>query len=156
MTGYAEAYVEVLDIIKHMDKTLVSKIPQKMINLLTENSSKEYKVELDYTKSLKEMNLKPKTSAVLTLIFINYLCDPEKREEYINKLNENEKKYQEELNEKYSYDNLFNSKKGIDEENKTQKISKTISSNTEMIEYKEKNIIDKIFEKIKQLFKWKK
>lgn len=153
MTEYAEAYAEVIDIIKHMDKTLVSKIPEKMINLLTENSSKEYKVELDYTKSLKEMNLKPKTSAVLTLIFINYLCDPEMKQDYINKLNENEKKYQEELNKKYSYENLFTSEECVDAEN--EKVSEIVSSNTEMIEYKEKSIFNKIFEKIKQLFNWK-
>lgn len=156
MTGYAEAYAEVIDIMEHMDKTLVSKIPPQMIALLTKNASKKYKVELDYTKSLKEMDLNQKTSAVLTLIFINYLCAPEKKEEYINRLNENEKKYQEELNKKYSYENLFCSKESIEKDFKPEEIPEVDDSNTKMIEYKEKNILDKIFEKIKQLLKWKK
>jgi len=59
-------------------------------------------------------------------------------------LNANEKKYQEELRERYNPDNIFKNKK---EEN-------IIKEETHaLVEYKEKTIIQRIFDKIKNMFK---
>ena len=61
----------------------------------------------------------------------------------------NEKNYQAELREKYNPDNLFKKQK-----NYVQNLeNNTITEETKIVEYKEKNFLQKIFDKIKHLFK---
>ena len=51
---YAEASVEVLDILNHMNENEVSKVSKKFISFLKENASKKYISNLDYSKKLNE------------------------------------------------------------------------------------------------------
>ena len=73
----------------------------------------------------------------------------EEKERINNILKNNEDKYQAELREKYNPDNLFKKQKSeiLNLENNT------ITEETAIIEYKEKNFLKKIFDKIKHLFK---
>ena len=54
--NYAEASVEVLDILKHMNKNDLAKVSRNFIEFLTKNASKEYKCNLDYSKKLTICN----------------------------------------------------------------------------------------------------
>lgn len=86
------------------------------------------------------------------MLYLNYWCiSEEEKQELKNKLNENEKTYQVDLNEKYSYDNIFKEPEKIakTEEESAKEIN---SDNTQMIEYKE-SFIKKIFAKIKSFFR---
>ena len=65
--AYSEAAVEVLDILNHTRKEDVSRIPKKFMEFLENNKSKTYISNLDHSKSIKEMNLKPKTEALLRI-----------------------------------------------------------------------------------------
>ncbi len=60
-------------------------------------------VNLDLELSLKEQNLLKETRIILSLLYRSYLCNAEQRKKL--KIEDNK-----ELNEKYSYKNLF--KKG--------------------------------------------
>ena len=87
---------------------------------------------------------------MIALLHINYWCnDNEEKERINNILKNNEDKYQAELREKYNPDNLFKKQKSeiLNLENNT------ITEETAIIEYKEKNFLKKIFDKIKHLFK---
>ena len=77
--AYSEAAVEVLDILKHTKEEDVNKIPKKFIEFLESNKSKTYISKLDHTKTIKEMDLKPKTHALLGLIYLKYWANEEEK-----------------------------------------------------------------------------
>lgn len=144
--AYSEAAVEVLDILKHTNKEDVNKIPKKFIEFLENNKSETYIADLDHTKTIKEMNLKPKTQALLGLIYLKYWADEEEKRDFKKRARENEIKYQEELRKKYNTDNLFKNKKEviIDENIKQEMSLQTVQKET---------FIQRIITKIKQIFR---
>ena len=91
---YAEASVEVLDILEHMDPNDLVKVSNKFIDFLKENASREYMCNLDYSKKLNEMNLKEETRGLLALMYENYWCPEEEKQDLQKKFYENEQKYQ--------------------------------------------------------------
>ena len=93
--NYREAIVEVLDILEHTNKFDVNKISPKFIEFLKKNRSQTYKSKLNYTKSIKDMNLNPKTQAILGLIYVKFWADKEEKEKFIYKINENERIFRE-------------------------------------------------------------
>ncbi len=106
-----EAYVEVLEILKHMEEKSVKKLPIKLLEIFRKNASKEYSFTLDINKSLKEQKLKEETVNILAMLYINYWYkNEEERKEWLKKFHDNEVKFQEELKEKYSMENLFKKK----------------------------------------------
>lgn len=145
--AYSEAAVEVLDILEHTKKEDVNKIPKKFIEFLENNKSKTYISNLDHTKTIKEMNLKPKTQALLGLIYLKYWANEEEKIEFRKKAQVNEFNYQKELNEKYNPDNLFKNKNAVNIEK-----NETIQQ-TSLVEIKKETIMQKIISKIKEMFK---
>ena len=140
---------EVLDVLNKFDEEDIKKIPKKFIEYLKENSDKNYINHIDYTKPIKELNLHDETMYILDMICLNYWCENElQKKEFLCQLNKNEQKYQEELREKYNPDNLFKNKS-------TEKMQQDILTETAMVEYKEENFIQKLFDKIKRFFKVK-
>lgn len=146
-TPYSEAATEVLAILNNTDKEAVNKIPKKFIEFLKENSSKTYKPNFDKSKTIKELNLKPKTQALLGLIYLKCWANEQQRAEFTKGTLENEKVYQQELTEKYSTDNLFKNRvtSKLENETKAQQIS--------LIKVKENNFIQRIINKIKSIFR---
>ena len=103
-----EAYVEVLEILKHMDKNYVAKIPRDLRKFFERNASKEYKFHIDLSIPLEQHELKEITISILAMLNLNYWCESEEhRQELLKKYHENDLKYQEELRQKYNTDNLF-------------------------------------------------
>ncbi len=145
-TELSEGISETLDILNHMENTYTEKLPKKFREFLEKNKSVDYIPSLDHSKKINEMNLKEKTKDILAIIYMNYWCTPEQKEDYQKVLNENEKRYQEKQKEKYTLDNVFKNKKQSviqDKEDDTQ---------VSMIEHKE-SFISKIVKKIKNIFK---
>ena len=91
---YQEAVSELLDILGNTDEKLVKKIPPELIVFWEQNKSDEYIPELDHNVSLEEMDLKAKTRQLIAMIYVNYLCDPEKKKEIRKILKESEEKEQ--------------------------------------------------------------
>ena len=135
-----EAYTEISKILYCMDEKYVKKIPNKLKEFFKSNSLPNYNFNVDMNKPLSEQNLKRKTLAILAMLNINYWCEDEKhKQDLLNKYNENEKLYLEELREKHTPNNLLKNK-----ETKIETVENTIT----MVEYKES-----IFTKIKNWFK---
>ncbi len=136
-TTYPKAYVEILEIINYMGQEYKKKIPSKLLNFFEGNK------DLNYEYKLESLNLsKPflnETMIILALIEQKYWTTDKEREVLNQALKENEKKYQEDLREKYNPDNLF--------KNKATKVE-TEENSVAMVEYKES-----IFTKIKNWFK---
>ena len=104
---YSQSAAEVLGILEHTKKEYVNKIPKAFIEFLKNNSSKTYKSQLDYTKPISDLKLKPKTEALLGLIYMKYWAEGKDKEKFKKRVRDNENKYQENIRAKYNPDNLF-------------------------------------------------
>ena len=106
--NHKNAYVEILEVLKHMDFEYVEKIPVKLRKFFYDNASKQYKFELDKNIPFEEQKLSETAINILAMLNYNYWCEDEEHKKYLlNKYNQNEIKYQKTLIEKYSQDNLF-------------------------------------------------
>lgn len=104
---YQNALTEVEAILKLMPKDMLDKIPNSFLNFIEKKKSKTYIPNLNMELSLNEQSLLNETRAILSLIYRSYLCNAEeKRKLKIDDSIELAKK-QNELNQKYSYENLF-------------------------------------------------
>ena len=143
---YSEAIVELLEILEYSDDNILEKIPKKLIKFWKRNKSKTYKPNLDHDKSISEMNLKDKTKSILSMIYLNYLCNDEESKKIKSIINHNEEIYQTELVKNYNSQYL----------EKEQNIANIINKNTKstsitIIENKE-SIFKKIINRIKRFF----
>ena len=148
---YGEAAVEVLDILDNTNKSDVDKIPTSFIKFLVDNASEDYKVNLDHSKLISEMNLKEKTKEILGVIYINWWCDKKDKENYMKQIKELEMKRQAEINEKYNPNKIFENKNKIQEYTNETKMDTVQNETVTMIEYKE-SIFKKIWNKILSFF----
>lgn len=136
---FSEVYV----ILNQLDEKSLKKIPEKIFNQIKENA----KVEVDYIDKnipLEEINLMEETREFLAIISYYYFCDEEERQKWDEILNENERKYQEKLKQKYNPDKMFKTKQ--------ENINKEENIELDLVEYKE-NFIVRLINKIKQFFK---
>lgn len=99
-----KAFAEVSSIIKHMDKEMYVKIPKGFIGLIENNKDKEYKVNIDYTKSINEQKLLQDTRVILALMYRDYFCSPDKKQQLITEDKEEIRKAEKILKEKYEID----------------------------------------------------
>jgi len=142
---YQIAATDVLDVIKHLPEDTTNKIPQKLISFFESVSIESYKPEIDYSKGLDKIELKEKSKALLAMVYRNYICSNEERENFDKILFENEQKYQEELRGKYNPDKIF--------ENNAENLVRENSDNVQLVEYKEKwyqKLINKILKFLKK------
>lgn len=136
-----DAYVEVLGILDLLDEEQKNRIPKKLKEFFENNKNQDYQVNIDSNIPLEEQNLLHETVDILAMLKLNYWCTNEKEKEgLLNLLNENEKKYQEELRKKYNPNNLFKDKES----------KRVIYTNEELsiVKYKES-----IFKRIKDWLK---
>lgn len=146
---YANAMAETLHYLKGIRKEDIDKIPKSFMKFLEENASKEYICNFDYHIPLKELNLLDETKGIIGTICLNYWCNTqEQKQAYLKRLNENEIKFQEELREKYSYDNLFKKR----ENEITNVVEQEKTTQMAMVEYKHETFWSRIISKIKKIF----
>ena len=55
---YREAFTEVNEILKYLNKNILDKIPKEIINNIKENMDTSYTLKYDNTKGINEQNLK--------------------------------------------------------------------------------------------------
>lgn len=138
----SEGISEALVILKNIDNVYTEKLPQKFKDFLEQNQSATYIPNIDLSKELKDMKLKKETRNILELMYLNYWSTPEEKKEFMDILNENERKYQEYINEKYNPDNLFKNKKYT-----SKKLEETETEEVALVEYNE-SLFKKIWNKI--------
>ena len=104
---FAEASAEINEILKYMPDEELKKIPSKLRDFFKEVASKDYITNINPDLPLDKQQIKEKTKDIIALIYRNYWCSEEERKELDQKLIENDKKFEEELREKYNPDNIF-------------------------------------------------
>ena len=143
---YREAFSEVEQILNLMPTSLSNKIPTRFKNIISLEKSKEYIPKI--SEPFEECELKEETTIILSVIYRDFLCSKEEKEKLLERDKNKLLEFEQGLREKYNPDNVFKNK-GLSSEN----IQDNISTETALVEYKEKNFIQKLFDKIKHLFR---
>ena len=123
-----EAYSEVLEVLRHMNKIYVDKIPKKLIMFFYDNCSLDYEYRM--TKPIEEENLKEATIDILALLNLNYWSKISNKEELIMRYSINEKDFQNQINLQLEQENEFTK---IDISNTTSNLPATISTPIEVL-----------------------
>ena len=82
---YANAYNEVLEILKFISKEDYNKIPANKIELFKLNSNKEYKFTYSPNKTLDEQNVSKRAKAIIGILFRDYWATEVQRDKIIRK-----------------------------------------------------------------------
>lgn len=127
----AYAYAELLEILSLMEEEYINRIPKKLMNIFETHKASEYSNHINPEVPLEEQNISEKTSALLAMLMLNYWCDSEEQKQSLkNTFEENERKYQEELKEKYNPDNIFkNNNQTINQEATSSTVSEQPANN---------------------------
>lgn len=141
-----DIYSEVYSILLLLGDSYINKIPRKALDIIKNERNMDYNPQYDFSIGTNSQNIKMETKAMIALLRLSYWCTSEEEKiKLSNQFKENEQKYQELLKSKYDPDNLF--------KNKTKFLEDDIKpKSTSIVEYKEKNFIQKLFDKIRHLF----
>lgn len=145
---YLKAFSEVEQIIKLMPESLQKKIPDRFKNIISTEKSQAYIPNIK--ESFEKCNIMEKTKIVLAVIYRDFLCSEEEKKEIKLKDSQKLMEYEEELREKYNTDNIFLNRNTIQYSSEEVKTDQTA-----IVEYKEKKFLQKLFDKIKHIFKRK-
>lgn len=142
---YANAYSEVIEILRYISKSDYDKIPKDMIELFNSSYNKNYVFEYNQKKTLEEQNVSELTRTIIAILFRDYWATEKQREKIINYQSQERIKIEQKKLEKYNPNNLFQNKKMNDSH---------IENTNLPIEMKEKvNIFTHLFNIIKKIFK---
>lgn len=139
-----ESISETLDVLKHLPESIISKIPDKFLNYLKENSDKEYKTNINYSNENWIDTLSEDTIQMISIIYRDYIVDSETRE----KLIEEENAIIEKEKEKYNIDKIFKKKEKVDNQ-----VNSENEGNQSLVIYEELPWYKKFFEKIMKFIK---
>lgn len=140
----AIASAEINEILRYLPEEFVNKIPINLRILLKNMAPKEFKSNVDPTKTLIEQDISDKAKDIIAIFYRNYWCSKEKRLQLDEVLNENEIKYQKILKEKYNSNNMFNNSLETKEKYIEEKPN-------QLIEIKEDNIFKRILNVVKNI-----
>ncbi len=104
---YANAYVEVLEILKYISIEDYNKIPKNEINLFEKNANKDYNFSYNLNQTLDEQNVSKIAKGIIAILFRDYWATESQREQIIIKQNDDRQKIEEEKRIKYNPDNIF-------------------------------------------------
>ena len=141
-----KTFSEMHCLLKCFPKVYIEKIPPKILELISYFSDSRYFIDIDTERTLDEQNISNETKNMLIVFKYNYWSSEGEKQKIIEKLDENEMQYQEELSKKYDIENIFKNKLTKDD---------SVERNVAMVEYKEpifKRIVDKIRSILKVLF----
>ena len=145
-----QAYSEVDEFLGLVTEEEKNQIPKKLRDFFREEKDINYHRNIDPNIPIKEQNLKEETLAIIALLMIQYWYkDESKKQKLLEVLDENERKYQEELREKYNPDNIFKNKNDNNTFDEDIPKNEETSIGMQMVEYKEpifKRIVNKILE----------
>lgn len=147
--NYANAYKEVLVIIKNLIKEDYDKIPKEYIEFLTENCNNDHEFYYDNTKTFEEQEILEDTKYILFGLFEKFGATEEQKEKIKKYKNNYYKKIEEEKRKLYDTENIF--KKDTSIKSEEQFITNEIDNKLMVIP--KENIFQKIINKIKSLFK---
>ena len=152
---YANAYTEVLDILKYISKEDYEKIPKSKIKVFEENSNKNYNFTYDENKTLDEQNVSEITKVIIAILFRDYWATKEQRYIIIKKQQEIRDQKQKELMAKFEQNKKI-SEKDLKKVDVASDLDldidyKSLGANVQLYK-KEEGFFEKLVNKIKGFF----
>lgn len=105
---YANAFAEVYEILKYLDKNEYKKISLDLIETIKNNRNTNYVYTIKSDKKLKEQKMLPETKAILFNIFRDYLSTEEQKQKIKKWQLEDLRRLEEEKKKKYNTVVFFN------------------------------------------------
>lgn len=127
---YSNLAAEMNILLRYLDDELVEKIPQKIIEFFQDIASPTFRSKIDPRFPLDEQYLLPSTECMLTLLYRQYWCSDEEREELDKMLIENEELRLQ--NSQNSLNNIFDKIENSEDifvENESQNLPTPINEN---------------------------
>lgn len=149
----ALAAAETVAILNKTDVTMIAKIPYKLIKGLIDKSEEYGKaITLKDTSSLIEQPISEETRSILLILYREYWCNNEEKENLDKQLIESESEFEKEEIERL---NPFKESKNFTSENNISKIENNSSNiSTALITIQKKWYV-RIFDKIIRFFRKK-
>ena len=95
-TKYINTAYETLYVLKHCDKSFVSKIPNQILKNLKQIAKDcSKKITLLPNKKLKEQNISEETKDFISGLYYTYIATPQEKKDIINIWQQNDKIYEE-------------------------------------------------------------
>lgn len=114
---YEKGLVEVDEVLNHLSKEELNKIPEDVLKGIKKHKDKEYMWKYDESKRLEEQRFDRNTIVILSYINMEYLLSKEQKD-LMEKIHElNEQNFANEIQEKYDSKELFKNKTNINVEN---------------------------------------
>ena len=82
-TEYANAYTEILEIIKYIPDSDYKKIPSKYIQVFQKNSNNNYCFKYTPQKSLDEQNVSKTTKGIIALLYRDFWANDETKKKIV-------------------------------------------------------------------------
>lgn len=140
---YANAYTEVLEILKCISQEDYNKVPKEKINMFEHNANREYIFDYDSNKTLEEQNVSKTARAIIAILFRDYWATEEQRKKIKAFQNNRRNQIEEENRQKYE---VFKNKTNIANAKEIEQ-----AENMQLVEYKE-NIFKRILGFFKKMF----
>lgn len=150
---YANLAAEMNILLRYLDDELVEKIPQKIIEFFQDIASPTFRSKIDPRFPLDEQYLLPSTECMLTLLYRQYWCTEEEREELDKLLIESEELRIQ--NEQNSLNNIFDKIENSEDifiEAETQNSNLPTTINENIFIEKLKELLSYLTEFLKNLF----
>ena len=150
---YANAYTEVLDILRYISKEDYEKIPKSKIKVFEENSNKNYSFKYDVDKTLEEQNVSEIAKMIIAILCRDYWTTNEQRYIIIKKQREAREEQERQIRERIEQNRQIkeDSLKVIDVSSDLD-LDLDYARGTNLEIYKEENIFKRIISKIKEIF----
>lgn len=140
----SEAAVELNTILEYTSQDVINKIPKKFLTFMKEIASTTYQFKYDTSKPLEEQDIKPKTKGLIALIYKDYLCNEQEKQEYLNTVSRVIEGIEQEKRELYNPDNIF--------KNRVQDKVEAPKTHNLPVAIKRESIFSKIVSFMKRLF----
>lgn len=148
---YSNAYTEVYEILKYLNKVEYNKIPKEFLEVIKENRNLDYEYKMNDDIDLNNQPMLIETKAILLNIYRDYLATSEQRGKIEKWQNEDREFIENKKEEKYNV-NVFESK--IENKDKVE-YNEIKQENNQLIEYHQKNIFRRVIEKLRNFIKRK-
>ena len=133
---------EAYDILNILGNDYISKIPKSLFEYIKYERNDRKINNFDIEKNIDEQDLSIEAIEFISYLNLQYWSNEEQKMELIKKYKENELNYEKMLKEKYNYNNIL--------KNET---TKEVVIKEQLVEIKKDNIILKIINKIKDIFR---
>lgn len=147
---YANAYSEVLEILKYIPLEDYNKIPKNKIELFKTNANNDYSFNYNPSKTLEEQDVSKITKGIIAILFRDYWATETQKNKIITRQNYDRMKLEKEKQAKYNAD-IFKKRNNRQEHNGEDNISTNELAMIEYIEYKE-SVFKRFLDKIRSLF----